>query len=133
MRYNIGSKPIVITSFEDNKVTLSNNQILTKSFILSDEGLTINLKIETNIEDFLADTNNYQFLESFKGKKEIFILGCGKEFIIPFFGIKSYINSLGFKLEWMPTKSAYHTFNLLLEDYRSCFGLFINEIDKIKN
>ena len=112
---------IFIKSYEKNQIVLSNHNVLNSSFALYDNIFINFIKLD------LFNLSTYDFLNSIAQNKEILIVGCGNKFIIPNQEIKKSILSKGLSLEWMTTKNAYHTFNLLIEDYRNVIGLFLNE------
>jgi NADH dehydrogenase [ubiquinone] 1 alpha subcomplex assembly factor 3 len=114
------NSPIVIDSYNNDKIILSNKEIITGSFIIDDEG-NFSAYNKNNIT-----TEDLAFLHAFINKKEIFLVGCGDKFIIPPPEIKTFVSSLGLKLEWMITKSALHTYNLMIDDYRQFIALIIN-------
>ncbi len=114
-----------ISSWKVGEVVLSDNSIIKGSFILSDEGEVLSLKTTMDLQLFLDNQQNFTFIERFKNK-EILIVGCGHDFLIPSFNVRKYINSFGLKLEWVITQSAMGTFNILRDEDRSCFMLLIN-------
>ncbi len=123
-------KKIRVHQYSSNEIVLSNNQVVKGSALLNDEGSFFPLEIKGYIEDFLKEQKNYSFLEMFKNK-EIFIVGCGQNFIIPDLKIRKLIYNMGFKLEWVITPIAIQTFNMILDDNRACFALLINEIKSL--
>lgn len=106
-----------------NYLKLENDQKIIENSWLLEDGKSI--KFDDNCKtagDLLP--KHLDFLTNYPLSKEILLVACGSKFIIPTFEIRSYIHSLNFKLEWMITPSAVHTWNMLIEDNRSVVGLF---------
>lgn len=116
-----------VNEYSITEIVLSNNKIIKGSAILDDDGRIFPLSIGDSIENFLEKEENYKFLEMFKNK-EIFLVGCGQNFIIPSIKIRKLVHNWGLKLEWVTTPMALQIFNMLIEDKRGCFALLINEI-----
>ncbi len=112
---------------DSDKVGFSDGTYVEGSFIATDENLLGKLDINTSIDKFLSNIENFLFLNNYLADKEIFIVGCGRNFIIPESNIKKHIESLGFGLEWTTTNSAYRVFNAVVQDYRTCVALFISD------
>ncbi|MGV3278314.1 Mth938-like domain-containing protein [Rickettsiales bacterium LUAb2] len=112
----------LITASTSNYFKLTDKKVSQNSWVLED-GSVIPFANKTSAASL--EPKDLEFLANFtKFPKEIFLIGCGKDFIIPNFELRSYINNLGFRLEWMITPSAYHTWNFIIQDYRNVVGLF---------
>lgn len=122
---NQNKKEIKIIEYSNKEIILSDNQSIKGSTIISDDGRIFPINVGDSTEIFLKNVDNYNFLEMFKNK-EIFLVGCGANFIIPDMKIRKVVSFAGLKLEWLTTPMALQTFNLLIEDKRDCFALIIN-------
>ena len=116
---------IKIHEYSNSEIVLNNNQTIKGSTILSDDGKNFSINLDDSIQNFLNNEDSYRFLEMFKNK-EIFLVGCGKNFVIPSIKIRKLVHDFGLKLEWVTTPMALQIFNILIEDKRACFALLIN-------
>ncbi|MDR2007553.1 MAG: MTH938/NDUFAF3 family protein [Alphaproteobacteria bacterium] len=115
---------MLVQEYSSEEIVLSNKQIIKGSCVLTDSGEVIPIELQESAEEFLSSEHNYKFLENFKNK-EIFLVGCGENFILPSMKIRKLVHESGFKLEWGTTRGALNIFNLLVEDSRDCFALLI--------
>lgn len=116
---------LTIRQYSSNSVTLSNETIVTENFYLyNDTFKTIDQKIENN-NDFLNNINTYHIINTLPFSPDIIVIGCGAKFIIPSLEVKAYFSSKKIGCEWVVSPSAFHIYNILVEERKNIFGLFL--------
>lgn len=117
----------LITSFGDNFIKVDHaNKIIGNTWLLNNNiAIPLN-NIVKNSNDLTIEILE-EFFSNYTLPRDIFLVGCGNKFIIPNFELRAFINKSGFNLEWMITKSAIQTWNILMEDYRDVLALIFLE------
>ena len=102
----------VITAYDDDTVSI-NGKIFSQSLIIANTQLNENWDI-TGIE-LLASDHIDQVL-SFK--PELIIIGTGNKLIFPAVEVYSAIIKLGIGVDFMDTRAACRTYNILMSEGR---------------
>lgn len=108
--YSAGSH--IIQSYENNSIVV-NNQCLTRSFLISNTSLNENWGVD-DIEQMAHE----HWHDIVKLKPEVILMGTGEKIIFPHPSSYAPAIEQGIGVEFMDTRAACRTYNILLAEDR---------------
>jgi len=108
--YSAGSH--IIQSYENNSIVV-NNQCFTRSFLISNTSLNENWGV-----DDIEQMTHEHWHDIIKLKPEVILMGTGEKIIFPHPSSYAPAIEQGIGVEFMDTRAACRTYNILLAEDR---------------